>query len=227
MNLIRKMWIGVGILILLVCVLFGLFMFGISVEGMKFIGLSVVFVICFVSLSFFIISAAANKVSDGIVLCEPVIENRISKKELFREAEKINGMNTPWMVDVYEQEGWIDVTWRWKDSIDYELSCGRDPLNRNREVFYKFFKVYDDYTYDDVDMVTTINYSAGAYSLSVGAAMYVGKIRIKAAVFALGTNKDNGTGFHEYSVDSDELANFMHRWFSEHGYRYRGFSKGR
>ena len=38
----------------------------------------------------------------------------------------------------------------------------------------------------------------------------------------IGHNAAEGPSARQYMIDTDELANFMHQWFADRGYRYRG-----
>jgi len=169
-------------------------------------------------MAFGIISAVTKATTKGIKKYEPVIENRISFHELCQEAVKL-GEKTPWKIEPHEAEGWIDVTWKWKDSVDL-YGVG---VNKNEELFYKLFRVYDDYTYEDIDMLISKNAMMSLQNAGLPINMYIGHVKNKQFRVNVGIDSEEGAGIHEYTFDTVQLTNYMHKWFAEHGYAYRGF----
>ena len=175
------------------------------------------FLILLGGMAFLITKLVVKVMQKGIIIPEPIETNRISFHELYSEALKINDSDLPWFVEPHEEEGWIDVTWKWKDSQDLQ---GLQGINKNEEVFYKLFKVYDDYTYEDLDMVTSKNYILSS-SPALSSEFAIGHTKQKQYRAVIG-NDESGFGIHQYTIDTNELTNFMHSWFAQHGYRYRG-----
>lgn len=168
------------------------------------------------TMAFLIMHLVKKFLMKGVEEYEPIIENRIPFDELCQEVQKLNA-ETEWLVEPHESEGWIDVTWKWKDSVDL---IGRG-INKNEEVFYKLIKFYDDYTYEDLDMITSKNAVLSGAGGGFAKQYAIGHAQTKEYRVAIGSD-ESGVGAHEYSINTVDLTNFMHKWLAEHGYAYRG-----
>ena len=72
------------------------------------------FLILLGGMAFLITKLIVKVMQKGVIIPEPIETNRISFHELCSEALKINDSDLPWLVEPHEEEGWIDVTWKWK-----------------------------------------------------------------------------------------------------------------
>ena len=120
--------------------------------------------------------------------------------------------------EIHPDEGWIDVTWKWKESIDINSSSA----SQNEEVFYKLFRIHDDFTYEDLDYTTSKTSALYPGGAGISKGFFLGRAKKKVYMANIGHNAAEGPGACQYMIDTDELANFMHQWFADRGYRYRG-----
>lgn len=167
-------------------------------------------------MAFGIMAIIKKVLMNGLEEYEPIVENRVSIKTLCEEAMRLNE-ETSWQVEPHVNEGWIDVTWKWKDSID----AARLGAMKDEEIYYKLIKLYDDYTYDDLDMLTSKKAMLGLGGGAFSKGFSIGHIQSKQYNVSLGM-RDGEAGVHQYTLDTTELTNYMHRWLAEHGYAYRG-----
>lgn len=178
-----------------------------------------VFIILFcVVMPFVFFPLARKEVMKGIVLPEPKIENRISFHELCEACKEINEADNPYVAEPHEDEGWIDITWNWKDSIDFYNS----KINKNKEVFYTCYKIYDDYTYETLDIQKSSYFMISKKGLGGSYSINIGHLAHTEYIINVSSNKENGLGIHEYKLKTVDMTNYMHAWLAEHGYRYRG-----
>lgn len=214
---IKKLWIKVSAIVLPILILIELILpvpFNVKLLVILF---TLVFFGILIGLAFGIMSAIVKGISKGVETYEPVLENRVDFHTLCQEALKISE-NSPWLVEPHEAEGWIDVTWKWKDSVDLN-GLGVD---KNEELFYKMFKVYSDYTYEDLDMVISKNAMLSLLNGGMSVNFYIGHVQNKQYRINIGIDSERGAGIHTYAFDTLQLTNYMHKWFAAHGYKYRG-----
>ena len=217
---IKMMWIGVAIIVTVFAIPFMIFMgngFDSTATEILFtVGAVILFDAFLFGIAFVIIRGVHKTVEKNLVYPPANTQNRLNLHDLCEEALAINDKNTPLFVETHEAEGWIDVTWRWKDSIDFNRG-----VEKNVEVFYKFFKINDDFTYQEVDMITSSSVLLSPVGLRVGKNMHIGRLRNREFQITVGIDSADGPGVHRYSMNSDTLANFMHKWLADRGYRYR------
>ena len=215
-ELIKKIWIIAIIALTVILVPIGLVLPIEPNEKLIFIISVVVFMAFLAGMAFLIMSLVKKLLVKGIEYYEPNIRNRIPFHELCREAMKLND-ETIWLVEPHENEGWIDVTWKWKNSVD----VSGFGINKNEEIFYKLIKIYDDYTYEDLDMITSKNAMLSIAGGGFSKQFAIGHIQDREYRITIGSD-DSGMGVHEYSINTKDLTNFMHKWLAERGYQYRG-----
>lgn len=212
----QRMWIIMLIAFLLLTTCIAIFVPRLPEERFIFIAASFAFCLFLGLMAFGILALTKILLTKGIEEYEPVSGLQISIDALCEEALLLNE-ETDWQVEAHKDEGWIDVTWKWKDSVDL-FGAG---VRKNQEIFYKLIKLYDDYTYEDLDMIISTNAMLGLGGTGFSKSFAMGHIQNKRFEMTLGRDAD-GTGLHEYSLNTVELTNFMHKWLAEHGYAYRG-----
>lgn len=150
----------------------------------------------------------------------PKTENRVSFHELCSLCNEINNADNPYVAEPHENEGWIDITWNWKDSID----MGILSVDKNKELYYMLFKFYDDYTYDYLDMQVSSDFmlSAGKAPIKLSSHAQIGHLSNMQYQAALSKPAGGEIGIHEYRLNTNDMANYMFAWLAEHGYKYRG-----
>ena len=108
---IKKIWIGVGVftavLIAVIIFLISRLMWWNTKETFGMIALSTAAVAVFVFIALLLVKIVTKHMGKGIILKEPIIENRVDFHELCNQALMINNENNPWLVEVHEDEGWI------------------------------------------------------------------------------------------------------------------------
>lgn len=154
----------------------------------------------------------------NIVIHEPNNE-KVDFHTLCQKCSEINNDDNLYIAEAHEAEGWIDITWCWKDSMDLEAS----GINKNTQIFYKLFKVYSDGTYTDLDMMTTTDVMLGLSGISLWRSTHLGHIGAKKFEITLSKPKDGNFGLNEYTLNTTEMTNYMHKWFAKHGYKYRNW----
>lgn len=182
------------------------------------LALMAAFGIAFIIVVPIFIGAVAKVLQRDIIIPEPNNE-KVDFHTLCQKCSEINNDDNPYVAEAYEDEGWIDVTWRWKDSVDLESS----GINKNTQIFYKLFKVYPDGTYTDLDMTTTTGVMLGVRGINLWISTYLGHIGTKKFEITLSKPKDSNFGLNEYTLDTTEMTNYMHKWFAKYGYKYRNW----
>lgn len=180
--------------------------------------LMAVFGITFIIVAPICTGLVAKGLQHNIVIPESNNE-KIDFHSLCQKCSEINADDNPYIAEAHESEGWIDVTWRWKDSVD----LGASGIDKNTQIFYKLFKVYPDGTYTDIDMTTTTDVMLGLSGIGLWKTTYLGHIGAKKFEITLSKPKDDNVGLHEYTLDTTEMTNYMHEWFTKHGYKYKNW----
>lgn len=158
-----------------------------------------------------------KKTNEKVVLPE-VSDEKISKNELFEKVKEIDNSQIPWDFEIHENEGWIDVTWKWKDYANFETGA----VKKNKAVFYKFYKIHDDYTYEELDMLTNLVFGAGNKGFNLSYNMQLGHLQYMAYNIPLVSVDENGVEvLKENRINTIDLTNYMHKFFADNGYTFR------
>ena len=216
-NYMKKVWLLLScILFPVLAVVFLMIPLPGKVKAMMIIDLAVFMTLLTVA-AFLIIGKVSKMLISGLKIPEQVSQNRLSRDQLMQDALNI-GAGVPWTAEIHPDEGWIDVTWKWKESIDINSSSA----SQNEEVFYKLFRIHDDFTYEDLDYTTSKTSALYPGGAGMSKGFFLGRVKKKVYRTNISHNAAEGPSARQYMIDTDELANFMHQWFADRGYRYRG-----
>lgn len=185
--------------------------------------LLIIFALPFVIIFGFVVPFFIRMVVKGMtknVVLPQVNDIKTEKEKLFEIVEKLNeDKNLPWQFEVHKQESWIDVTWKWKDYASLETG----GIKKNRKVFYKFYKIHDNFTYEELDMNTSLMFGVGGSGFGLSYNMQVGHQQYMAfSIPFVSYDSNNGTQIlKERSINTLELTNYMHKFFAENGYTFK------
>ena len=109
----KKVWLLLsGILFLVLAVVFLMMPLSGKEKAMMIIGLAV-FMTLLMAAAFLIIGRVSKMLLSGLRIPEQVSQNRLSRDQLMQDALNI-GAGVPWTAEIHPDEGWKDVTWKWK-----------------------------------------------------------------------------------------------------------------
>ncbi|SFQ50306.1 hypothetical protein SAMN02910358_02508 [Lachnospiraceae bacterium XBB1006] len=144
----------------------------------------------------------------------PVNPNPMSYHALFSDALLLPEYS-PYVCAIHEKEGWIDVTWKWRDSTDFR-GLG---VSQKKYVYSKLFRVYENHTYRELDLLSEV--SGNLTALSYFKSLKLGHISQFSWNASFGVDNQTGhTGVNTFQMNSSNMTNYMHKWFADRGYRF-------
>lgn len=145
--------------------------------------------------------------------CYPVsTENTMTKEELF---DDIGTICEPYATE--RNKDWLDVTWKWMDEY-----FANPDIAKGEKKFMIMFRVNDDMTYDMLDCLMEESTSSGILGIEKHKNIEVGRFYIKKYYYATGIDTESEkVGMNGYYMDTEELREYMRKWFADRGYRER------
>lgn len=155
-----------------------------------------------------------NKAVSKGLISYPVSEQKWERPDVLAAAKTIEEEMPHLQVSVYDE--WIDVTLNWKNILGIYFT----GMIREQESFQKMFLLSDHYTYQELDMesIGTVQMDP-EHSFFISHKVFYGHTRQKK--ISVNTAMDINTGNNgivQNSLDTDEITNYMHKWFADKGY---------
>lgn len=155
-----------------------------------------------------------NKAVSKGLISYPVSEQKWERPDVLAAAKTIEEEMPHLQVSVYDE--WIDVTLNWKNILGIYFT----GMIREQESFQKMFLLSDHYTYQELDMesIGTVQMDP-EHSLFISHKVFYGHTRQKKISVNLAVDMNTGDpGLIQNSLDTDEITNYMHKWFADKGY---------
>lgn len=152
-------------------------------------------------------------ISKSVTYFEPS-EKKVPKKELIEKALQLDQFT------VESHGNWLDFSLNWKNCFAADMLKG--SVIKSTEYYKKLIKLYDNYTFDELDYTCSKsrNIKLGSMKISFAASAFLGRTCAQIIEYNIGVDNNTGNaGLNKYVLNTSEFSDSIHKWLAENGYR--------